>query len=329
MAKYNLMLMSAITPLHNGAGEGLGMVDNPIIRERTTFFPYIQSTSIKGVLRDCFGEDTDPVVQALFGPPPPKGDSHSGAVNFSDAQLFAFPIRSLKGGFVWATTPLILFRLWRCIEIMGKHANFPKLKGLLGGIDASFNAGERVKICPSGKTALLIGHANNQLLVLEEFPKITDDSSPLEEFAKEISTKFFISASSFLKNEFEKKLVLLPQNSFAYFASNATEITPNIKIGDKGTTEKGSLRYSEFLPAETLLYSMVTFNKPKQPAGDPESDELLTKMKNIKVSQNHTELSFNNGEDWVKALFESKKPDAIQIGGDETTGKGLVTLSFV
>ncbi|MBS3920629.1 MAG: type III-B CRISPR module RAMP protein Cmr4 [Deltaproteobacteria bacterium] len=328
MAKYSLMFMSVITPLHNGAGEGQGMVDNPIIRERTTLFPFIQSTSIKGVLRDCFGPDVDPKVQAIFGPPPPMGDSHSGAVNFSDGQLFAFPIRSLKGGFVWATIPLILYRLWRSIEIMRITTDFSKLKALLDGVDASFNNSDRVRICPSGKTALLIGQAGNQRLILEEFPKVTEESRPLEEFAKEISVKIFPSGSTFLKTEFEKKLILLPQNSFTYFVSNATEVTPNIRIGDRGITVKGSLRYTEFLPAESILYSTVTFNKPKEPGG-PDGETLLANMKKIKVSENGTELTFDNGEDWVKALFERDKPSTIQIGGDETTGKGLVQLSFV
>jgi CRISPR-associated protein Cmr4 len=280
-------------------------------------------------LRDCFGEDDAPAVQALFGPPPPKGDSHGGAVNFSDAQLFAFPIRSLKGGFVWATTPLILYRLWRSIEIMGITTNFPKLKALLDTVDASFNNSDRVRICPSGKTALLIGQPGNQRLILEEFPKVTEESTPLEEFAREeMSVKIFSSGSTFLKNEFEKKLILLPQNSFTYFVSNATEVTPNIRIGDRGITIKGSLRYTEFLPAESILYSMVTFNKPKEPGG-LDAETLLANMKNIKVSKNGTELTFDNGEEWIKALFERDKPSTIQIGGDETTGKGLVQLSFV
>ncbi|MBT9167885.1 MAG: hypothetical protein DDT19_01229 [Syntrophomonadaceae bacterium] len=320
MAKYSLMFMSAITPLHNGAGEGQGMVDNPIIRERTTLFPFIQSTSIKGVLRDYYGKDDDPNVQVIFGPPPQDGDSHGGAVNFGDAQLFAFPIRSLAGGFVWATTPLILYRLWRSIEIMGITDKFPKLKTLLDGIDASFNSSDRVRICPCGKSSLLI----NGRLILEEFPKVTDDSVPMENFAKEISSKIFGSTASFLKTEFEKKLILLPQN-FTYFVSNATEITPNIRIGEKGTTARGSLRYTEFLPTESILYSMITFNKPKE----PEKTEILDKMKKIKVMKNGAELTFDDGEEWVKALFESKRPNAIQIGGDETTGKGLVLLSFV
>lgn len=323
MAKHSLMFICAITPLHNGAGEGLGLVDNPIMRERTTLFPIIQSTSIKGVLRDAFGADKDPNVQALFGPPPGKGDSHGGAVSFSDGQILAFPVRSLKGIFVWATSPLILYRLHRNIELAGLTGQFPKLTELLRDIDSSFNnTPNKARICPSGKNYLLI----KDRLILEEFPKIFEVSNKLEEFAKEISPKLFDSSSSFLKSEFEKKLVLLTEDSFRHFATNATEIMPNIRIGENGTTETGSLRYTEFLPSETVLYTFISFEKANQPKDD---DVLLNLIKEIKVNKTGTELNFDDGDEWVKALFEQGKPSVIQIGGDETTGKGVVQLMLV
>lgn len=330
MAKYSLMFMNTITPLHNGAGEGYGIVDNPIIRERTTLFPFVQSTSVKGVLRDYYsaGADDDTKVQALFGPPSTQGESHGGAVSFSDSQLFAFPVRSLKGGFVWTTTPLILFRLMRLLEIAGLKTLplFQKLENLFKGIDASFNKSDRILLCPEGETQLLIGQLSDQRLILEEFPKVTGKSPPLQEFAKEVSAKIFNAGSTFLKKEFEKKLVLLPENSFAYFVANATEIMPNIKIGKNGTTETGSLRYTEFLPAESILYSLISFNRPNEPGEDK---TLLAKMKNLKINKNGQELTFDSGDERTKALFEASKPSMIQIGGDETTGKGLVKLSFI
>ena len=39
------------TPLHAGTGRGLGAVDQPIQRERTTGYPIVQASSIKGRLR--------------------------------------------------------------------------------------------------------------------------------------------------------------------------------------------------------------------------------------------------------------------------------------
>jgi CRISPR type III-B/RAMP module RAMP protein Cmr4 len=39
------------TPLHAGTGSGLSNIDLPIQRERTTQYPMIQGSSIKGKLR--------------------------------------------------------------------------------------------------------------------------------------------------------------------------------------------------------------------------------------------------------------------------------------
>jgi UDP-N-acetylmuramoylalanine--D-glutamate ligase len=37
--------------LHNGAGQGLGSIDRPIIREAATDYPFVQSSTLKGALR--------------------------------------------------------------------------------------------------------------------------------------------------------------------------------------------------------------------------------------------------------------------------------------
>ncbi|MEW6088969.1 MAG: type III-B CRISPR module RAMP protein Cmr4 [bacterium] len=327
MAKYGLMFISAITPLNNGSGEGLGIVDNPVIRERTTQFPIIQSSSIKGVLRDKFGEDASPEVRVLFGPPSGQGDSHAGAVCISDAQIIAFPIRSLKGAFVWATSPLTLYRFWRNVEMSGFNSTFPKLKNLIDKINSSFNNLDSVVLCPSGKNYLEI----SSKIILEEFPKTIRNSpdlaSLLENFAKEIGLKIFTPVDTFLKDEFEKKLVLLTEDSFRYFVSNATEIMPNIKINEKGTTEKGSLRYTEFLPSETILYSLMSYENPKLPVDEP---DVLKKIENIEIKKSDNSVwKFESKDVFVEALFEQKIPDIIQVGSDETTGKGIVKLKLI
>ncbi len=41
------------TPLHAGTGSGLSSIDLPIQRERTTQYPMIQGSSIKGKLRSA------------------------------------------------------------------------------------------------------------------------------------------------------------------------------------------------------------------------------------------------------------------------------------
>lgn len=298
MKEYDVMFVNVITPLHNGSGEGLGIVDNPIMRERTTQFPIIQATSIKGVLREEFKEKVpSSEVNLLFGPPPGNGEDHAGAVSFGEGQLLAFPVRSLKGCFVWVTSPIVLWRFYQKINLIGKGSLFPKLKILIDKIHSGLS---EAIMCPSGKNELLL--RNN--LLLEEFPIKCIDLPELEAFADEIGKKLFETGiDDFLKNELKKKLVILNNDTFRYFVTNATEITPNIRIGENGTTEDGSLRYTEFLPSETIMYSILTFDK--------------SRVSNDKSNANV-----------VKTKYHTTKLKSIQIGGDETTGKGIVKISY-
>ncbi|MEW5822118.1 MAG: RAMP superfamily CRISPR-associated protein, partial [Cyanobacteriota bacterium] len=47
------------TPLHAGSGQDLGIVDQPIQRERHTSFPKIEGSSLKGAIREVFEEYKD------------------------------------------------------------------------------------------------------------------------------------------------------------------------------------------------------------------------------------------------------------------------------
>src|SRR2546421_2217829 len=96
------------TPLHAGAGSGLSSIDLPIQRERTTQYPLIQSSGIKGKLRAAFEGSRDhltaeakAMVDIVFGPPSTSGggSEHAGALIAGDARLLLFPVRSLNGVF--------------------------------------------------------------------------------------------------------------------------------------------------------------------------------------------------------------------------------------
>jgi len=301
LPEYGILFVNVVTPLHNGSGEGLGFVDNPILRERTTQFPIIQASSIKGVLRDSYEERASPDVELLFGPSPGEGEKHSGAISFGDGQILAFPVRSVKGCFAWITSPHVLWRFYEKLCLMGLDTQFPKLADSMKQIHSGLS---EAMICPSGKNELCM---QNSKIFLEEFPVTCVESEGIENIAKIIGEKVYEKAEdSFLKSEFGKKLVLLDDDTFRYFITNATEIVPNIRIGDSGTTEDGSLRYTEYLPSETIMYSTLIYEKSRK------KDNPLN-AKGIK-------------DNFTKGLSDLL---AIQIGGDATTGKGIVKLSLL
>ena len=318
MSKHSIMFINLLDPLHNGAGQGVGAIDRPIIRETATLYPLIQPSSVKGPLRHRFAEVwRDPPdryrVLALFGPDAGDGaERHSGAISFGEGQLLAFPVRSLKGLFVWATSPRILFRLQQRVEIAG--TNGLNLKALLEKV-SEWGDFPQVRYCQGPESSILVG--DTRQIVLEEFAYPVLPSLELSEFAKKLSAEVF-GAGSYWAGEFSKKLVILPEDSFRYFVTNATEVMPNIRIGESGTTEKGSLRYTEYLPREAILYSLITYEKARIPEkwGDGEDD----------MKEQFQQL---NTDESVRDAFEGARPSMIQFGGDETTGKGLSQLKIL
>src|SRR5712692_547854 len=105
-----LTFVHALSPLHAGTGQGIGVIDLPIAREKATGLPFLPGSSVKGSLRDVCPEAWR---VKLFGPEKNNADLHAGSVQFSDQRLLLLPVRSLKGTFAWVTSPYILNRFVR------------------------------------------------------------------------------------------------------------------------------------------------------------------------------------------------------------------------
>jgi len=111
--------LHALTPLHVGAGRGVGYIDLPIMREKVTQWPLVPGSAVKGVLRDQHADRKDtPAWKAAFGSSGLE-HSNSGSLVFTDARLVSLPVRSLYGTFAWCTSPLVLQRLRRDLEAAG------------------------------------------------------------------------------------------------------------------------------------------------------------------------------------------------------------------
>ena len=122
-----VMFLYAVSPVHMGAGSAVGVIDNPIQRERHTNHPCFAGSGIKGAVRHGFealGCDAD-LIDHLFGPDSQtSSELYAGAVSFGDGQLVAFPVRCLKNGFVYATCPQALARAKRLLELVGQGAEW-------------------------------------------------------------------------------------------------------------------------------------------------------------------------------------------------------------
>src|SRR5690606_14440646 len=104
--KARLAFVHALSPLHAGTGQGVGVIDLPIAREKATGIPYLPGSSFKGVLRDACSDRS--TREEVFGPDTASPQSHASSVAFCDLRLLLLPVRSVAGTFAWVTSPYIL-----------------------------------------------------------------------------------------------------------------------------------------------------------------------------------------------------------------------------
>ncbi|MCX6878613.1 MAG: type III-B CRISPR module RAMP protein Cmr4 [Verrucomicrobia bacterium] len=222
------------TPLHVGAGASVGAIDQPIQRERHTGFPTIPGSSIKGVLRDHLKTIGPDAIDKLFGKGGDDKDSRAGDLSFGEARLVAFPVRSAKGAFALAVSPLSLRRLARDAGWDLKVPDVP--------VDMTCLAGGKLVI--PGKNAV----------VLEEYRfNVTG------EFPKDWENKLTSLLDDAVLSGAAGRLVLLSDGDLAHFALNACQVNQHVRIDDTtGTADDGGLFNEETVPSEALFYAVLT-----------------------------------------------------------------------
>src|SRR5438132_14052376 len=67
ITETTMLYLYVETPLHAGVGSGLSSIDLPIQRERTTQYPMIQGSGIKGKLRATAEFEKLADLEILFG----------------------------------------------------------------------------------------------------------------------------------------------------------------------------------------------------------------------------------------------------------------------
>mgnify|MGYP005848718161 FL=1 len=293
--KKAAVFLYAISPVHMGAGQAVDVIDNPIQRERHTNHPCFAGSGIKGAVRHNFealGGDKN-LIDRLLGPDAGSSDLHAGAVSFGDAQLVALPVRSLKGGYVYATCPQALSRTQRLLGLIGVATDWPAM---------SVDDGQ----CLIANPILLSGDK----LHLEAFEYVANKSDALAKVADALADKALPpdAAYDFFRKKLKTDLVVLSDTDFAYFAQNAMLVEPHVRIDEKtGTAKDGGLFYTENLPPESILVAPLMASQTRTGKNEDYDDAtgVMAKIKNV---------------------IDGK---LLQIGGDATTGRGLVVAKVV
>jgi CRISPR-associated protein Cmr4 len=325
--KSNLFFIIAETPLHPGSGgDSTGIVDLPIQRERHTNFPKIEASGLKGCIKEAF-KDLNPEItingqkikpkdeiiyrednkekktdylSLVFGPEDTE-EAHAGALAFTDARILLFPVKSLKGVFTWITCPMVLER-------------FKEDLGLAKIIDDSLNVdfSTLINTLPE-QTNISI----ESKVVLEEFTFELKENKETSKIAKYLADEIFPNDTyKFWREKLEKDLVILSDDDFEQFVTSSTEVITRTKIDDKtGTVQSGALWTEEYLPQDTILYSIAMASAVRV-----EKDEA---KEVFKAETPDKEAGM------VLQFFEMGIPDVIQIGGNQTIGKGIVRIQVL
>ena len=300
-----LVFYSCLSPVHMGAGSAVGAIDNPIQREVHTQHPLIAGSGLKGAARHHLARQWgDPsMIQRVFGPERDASD-HAGAIAFTDAQLVAFPVRSLRNAYVYATCPTALARLKR---LAGQAADW------------------QVPSAPAGKDDLVAlmtstaatSAARQERLVLEAFDFAAQDSTELKAVADWLSQHALPVGAEhqYFRDKIKADLVLLSDTEFGHFVRHATVLEAHVRIdNDSGTASDRGLFYTENLPPETLLAGLVLASVERQ-SKKGQGTQLLDAKAVL--------ASVLGGHGGTPGLAGS----VLQVGGDATTGRGRVAIS--
>lgn len=284
-----LTFVHALSPLHAGTGQGAGVIDLPIAREKATGLPFLPGSSLKGTLRACC--DVKECAQ-VFGPDMLALESESNyasSAQFSDQRLLLLPIRSLAGTFAWVTSPYVLRRLMRDIA------------------DAEVTPPTEVSIptIPDTDRCAVVNTQSkitiDTTVYLEDLDLKAQIDDATTEWAKWISERVFPNDESW-QQMLRERMCVVHDDVFNFMIDTSTEITARIKLKDDAkTVQDGGLWYEEALPAETILSGIV----------------LATPMKVSGITA-----------DDVFTVLTGLTGKTLQFGGKATIGRGMCRVQL-
>ena len=281
--------LHAMSALHVGTGQGVGVVDLPIARAKATNLPLVPGSALKGVLRDEAAQQwklDGQQIKSLFGPDNTVEDSHAGALALGDAHLLLLPIRSFAGTVAYATCPFILRRYAR-----DHNAEIPVV-GLVKSETAAV----------TNNSMLYVDKAETKL-ALEDLDLSANTVESVDQWADYIAAQLYpdgVSQAEDWRKQMTQRFVILPDDIFSFLADTATEVRMRIRL-DRQTrmVQNGALWSEENLPAEAVLWGVMGIGAARDKSGASE-EEMAKLVRNQEL--------------------------ALQIGGKHTVGRGLCRL---
>lgn len=253
--KTRPFLLHALSPLHAGTGHAVDVIDLPTARMKATGIPFVPGSSIKGVLRDVrngSGGDARRVL-AVFGPETGKAHEHAGALVVSDARLLALPVRSFRGTFAWATSPLLLALASRDLAGHADELRLPEIPA----------RGARL--------------ARNSCCLLKEWLYLEDLNLPAQESQEATAWATLLAKLVYPDGDiFTKRFAIVDDETMTFLWETATQVDARVRLDDTTrTVASGALWLEESLPPETLLIGLLLGDRSRRQDLKMDPDEVL------------------------------------------------------
>ncbi len=247
-----MLFLHALSPLHVGTGQGVGVIDLPVAREKGTGIPIVPGSSLKGVLRSLVDDET--LRKKVFGPDTSAAHEHAGSVQFGDLHLLFLPVRSLRGTFAWVTSPFLLQRFTRDMAWVENGLALPQAPAL---------PGEDVCFVPNQPHSDLVLENGAAKVILEDLDLHAIEDATLAQWAATLAPQIFPGDATW-QNLFKERVCLVHDNVMRFLLDTALEVTARIRLDEQTkTVQTGALWYEEALPAETIMAGLVVVSPVK------------------------------------------------------------------
>ncbi len=288
-----LSFIHVLSPLHAGTGQGSGIIDLPIAREKATNLPYFPGSSFKGTLKAHYTGANKAQVYGTDMPDAYADEHAASSVQISDQKLLLLPMRSLAGVFAWVTCPYVLHRLERDINATGRkdkgseHIAIPTVSDtdcLIAKADGAI------------KSTISMDIGKEKAVYLEDLDFHAQENAEVMAWARWIGKQVFPQDADWQRMLIER-ICVVHDNVFTFLLETATEVTARIRLKEESkTVEQGGLWYEEALPTETILSGLVLATPHGQAPLSPEQ---------------------------VFAVVNTHSGALLQLGGSATVGRGL------
>jgi CRISPR-associated protein Cmr4 len=286
-----LLYLYAESPVHTGAAGSLDVLDLPVQREAATGYPVIWGQSLKGALRQAARDvwGAVPRVDALFG----------SAIKDVGEEGGTTPGTLAVGDAQLVAMPVPTLRrtfAWVTSSIaLGRLAR--KYAALRRDAPASVSVRDNAGLCSSSAWT----QSEKEVLGPCVVGLLRPFSQPLAAWADRIASDALGDGDAFapFAVKLREDLVLAGSDIVGVLLRECTEQAVRVQLYEDSKTVKEGPFYSEYLPAETIMATSLTLR------GNGDTRE---------------------NQEALRGLLHGQ---LMQVGGDETLGKGLMWARLV